>query len=120
MSDKECVVCLLNFDKDDGPLPCGHWIHLSCVEKHFKPECPVCRTPLNIDVKGQLPDCDIAYDPSSIVDDRVYDYNEVLIPNMIIYTLMQQQIYLGDLIFNESDQEDEENPHGDNWNYEDV
>jgi hypothetical protein len=56
----ECCLC---FEKmtEDKPLECGHWLHLECVKKHFKPECPVCRAKLNIKVTGKVPESNIEY-----------------------------------------------------------
>lgn len=164
LKSEECPVCLEGFTNGDKPLDCGHWIHKKCVEKHFKPECPVCRKPLNIKVKGRMPDCDIEYDPSSVVDNQYnesmmsqYFYLRSILDSMShefpnsrnmansllnfsepIYTSSSVRIlsssngidirstyalYNGDYIeYNERDDdiEDEENPHGDNWDYEDV
>ncbi len=44
MSLESCGVCFENLD-DTKPLACGHRIHDKCLEKHFKPECPVCKRP---------------------------------------------------------------------------
>lgn len=52
-----CITCL----EDLGSTPaqaCGHRIHLSCLEKQFKPECPLCRATLDIEVSGELPSAD--------------------------------------------------------------
>ena len=48
---EECQICLEKFEKDDKALECGHWIHLDCIQKTMKPECPVCRTFLNLPKK---------------------------------------------------------------------
>lgn len=41
VSDKEdCAVCI---DPVDKPLFCGHWVHMNCVVRSGKDECPVCR-----------------------------------------------------------------------------
>lgn len=50
----ECIICLEEL-KEKYALPCGHWLHMSCVQKHFKPECPICRSPLDIQVSGIHP-----------------------------------------------------------------
>jgi hypothetical protein len=52
---EDCIICTEKI-KDNEPLSCGHWIHISCIEKHFKPECPVCRKPQNIKVFGKIPE----------------------------------------------------------------
>jgi hypothetical protein len=50
----ECIICTDEMN-ENTPLECGHWIHIECVKKHFKPECPLCRTSLNINVTGNIP-----------------------------------------------------------------
>lgn len=167
---EECPVCLDKFTPEDKPLECGHWIHKKCVEKHFKPECPVCRKPLNIKVNGTRPDGDIEYDPLSITDSDYKDsmlsqyyYLRSILDSMThefpnsrnmassllnfpepIHTSRSVRIittsndditttttssyifYNGDYIESyedinqDNEEEDEENPHGDNWDYEDV
>ena len=52
----ECPVCYYSMNKEKNPLTCGHWVHLKCVKRHFKPECPICRHPLKIKVTGQKPE----------------------------------------------------------------
>ena len=51
----DCCICYETLSEEDKPLSCGHVIHLECVKKHFKPECPLCRAPLNIKVSGIVP-----------------------------------------------------------------
>ena len=51
---EDCIICTEKIGEEDI-LDCGHWIHISCVKKHFKPECPVCRKSLNIEVVGVRP-----------------------------------------------------------------
>ncbi len=66
----ECVVCLENFEEQELSLPCGHWIHRTCVQKSadamqelraqegYPPIeeciCPICRAPVP-DLKPQAP-----------------------------------------------------------------
>lgn len=51
-----CIICTEKLSSLDKPLICcKQIIHYSCLEKHFKPECPLCRHPLNISVKGTKP-----------------------------------------------------------------
>jgi hypothetical protein len=48
---KECPICYKHMGKTKKPLSgCGHWMHFSCLKKHFKQECPICRAPQH-DVK---------------------------------------------------------------------
>ena len=62
-----CDICLeKNIEK---PLKCGHYVHLECAKKHFKPECPVCKTVLEIEVTGVKPELYLPYNPSTVPDD---------------------------------------------------
>lgn len=49
----ECPVCYETFSEKDKHLACGHWIHLDCVKKSMKAECPICRKPVNIDQRSR-------------------------------------------------------------------
>lgn len=52
---EECPVCYEDL-KDVKPLDCGHKIHTTCLEKHFKAECPICRSShRRIAPKGKAP-----------------------------------------------------------------
>jgi hypothetical protein len=44
---EQCPICTENFPANEGPLKCGHWTCMSCVEQFMKPECPMCRTELD-------------------------------------------------------------------------
>lgn len=44
----ECVVCTEPFGHDNPLIPCGHWVHLSCIYKSGKGECPICREKLDL------------------------------------------------------------------------
>jgi len=60
--DQTCIVCLDGYARNEGPLPCGHWIHRECIKKHadsmqdlrakegYPPlkvgTCSVCRSPV--------------------------------------------------------------------------
>jgi Ring finger domain len=55
---EDCIICTEKMD-EKNPLECGHWIHIECVRKHFKPECPICRKRLNMTVTGVLPGIEI-------------------------------------------------------------
>ena len=64
---EECCVCYEEFTANQEPLPCGHWVHVECVQKSadalqdirvadgYPPIkeclCPVCRQP----VEGMVP-----------------------------------------------------------------
>jgi hypothetical protein len=49
-----CGVCTDPLE-NTAPLPCSHRIHLACLEKHFKPECPICRTPQTVIIPKGIP-----------------------------------------------------------------
>lgn len=50
---EDCSICLEKLGQEKSQ-ECGHFFHFSCLEKHFKPECPLCRRKLNIKIKGNL------------------------------------------------------------------
>lgn len=47
----ECPICIEKFSRSDKRLSCGHWIHLNCIRKSLKAECPICRCPLSLPEK---------------------------------------------------------------------
>jgi hypothetical protein len=74
----DCVICTEKMNEND-PLNCGHWIHYTCIQKQFKAECPVCRAPLDIKVKGSRPS-DESLNILRVVGDvveRWFDGNDV-------------------------------------------
>lgn len=56
-----CVICTETLG-DCPPIQCGHIVHLECLKKQFRPECPLCRAPLDIEVSGQAPQPYLGYD----------------------------------------------------------
>lgn len=42
----DCPVCCEIFTETDKHLECGHWVHLDCVRKSMRAECPICRKPV--------------------------------------------------------------------------
>ena len=42
----ECPTCLELVK--ESPLRCNHRVHLDCLKRQFKAECPLCRCKLNI------------------------------------------------------------------------
>jgi hypothetical protein len=54
-NSEDCPVCYEKLG-DEQPLICKHYIHISCIQKQFKPECPLCRHPLDIKVYGEKPE----------------------------------------------------------------
>lgn len=69
----ECPVCYENLEPDVIKQICGHRVHQLCLTQHFKPECPVCRHPLNIKVTGTKP---LPLDDIPDFDDPYQDYTE--------------------------------------------
>ena len=51
----ECVVCTESMVNEPEAFRCGHWVHIECVRRQFKPECPICRAELPIQVTGVRP-----------------------------------------------------------------
>lgn len=49
---EECIVCT---EKIEECLPCGHLVHLGCVIRSFKAECPVCRRAVPVRCVGIRP-----------------------------------------------------------------
>jgi hypothetical protein len=103
----DCAICY-NKMTDVKPLECGHWIHLECVKKHFKPECPMCRRKLNIQVTGSLPE---AFIPLEAVPDL--NTLNTLVEQIEYYS------YREDMEYQEDEYTDEENPYGDDYDYPD-
>ena len=54
MSD--CPVCFEPLLEEESPLVCGHCVHMTCVVQQFKPECPLCRRKLDVEVSGVPPE----------------------------------------------------------------
>lgn len=46
--DDTCCVCTEKFQNEDEPLKCGHRIHMSCIYKSGKAQCPLCRHQLSL------------------------------------------------------------------------
>lgn len=137
----ECTICYDLPLKEEDILPCGHRVHISCVQKQFKAECPLCRTPLKIKVFGTKPHPDESLFLPPLED--VEEYQGIVTGVSFMFSLRPG--ILGNVIeyyesysasneendeepwrargyqYAEEDPEyDEENPRGDNWNYEDI
>jgi hypothetical protein len=142
---EDCAICYGKLG-DEKSLECGHWLHMSCVQKHFKPECPLCRKPLNIKVYGTRPEVFIPEEndeeqfEGSILGVRF----SMRLPRNIIGNVVERNIEplpdeedednarkrrrsddeswreKGYQYAEEDSEYDEENPRGDNWDYEDV
>jgi hypothetical protein len=110
----DCIICYEKLEQEH-PLECGHWIHTSCAEKHFKPECPVCRRPLSITVTGTPPEPFIPMDMNNILADIQELHDNI--DNYHIDEETDEVYYVGEP--NEDDISDEENPYGDEYDYPD-
>lgn len=117
----DCIICTESLNNVDAPLPCGHWLHLSCVKKHFKPECPICRTKLDIEVTGTKPEPYIPYNPpqQAIIVAESSPIRTQAGLFMVRFSLVPiRENY--DYIYPEEDPDfDEENPFGDEYDYPD-
>lgn len=128
-----CAICLENILPVEEKITC-HPVHISCVKKHFKPECPVCRRVLDIVVTGAKPKCNLVWSlPSSAEEEpEREDYTEagrsVFYPCplqiMKTYGLLpsgEGDYEVNEDLFEENREEDfsedEENPRGDDWDY---
>lgn len=140
----DCVICTEKMN-ENNPLHCGHWIHYKCVQKQFKAECPICRSPLDIEVKGSRPSAevvnavqlvgdvverwfeeekeDILRQDSNYPDRPLNRVEERLIQ---IHGYIPQLLYSREITDEDSDDEgvvneedyDEENPSGDSVYYD--
>lgn len=56
MAENVCPVCYEHLIDGVEILECGHSIHITCLEKHFKAECPLCRKyQAKVRPKGKMP-----------------------------------------------------------------
>lgn len=131
---EDCVVCYTEMKQTDI-LVCGHKVHISCVQKQFKAECPLCRTPLDIKVYGKRPEPDNYIPPERVLDpdldpeDFSSDIEEIEEElsrkryrddddNDELYEEHENWRKKGYQYAEEDSDYDEENPHGDDCNYE--
>lgn len=133
---EDCVVCY-NELKQTDILVCGHKVHISCVEKQFKPECPLCRTKLNIKVYGEKPEPDnyipperdIENNSDPEIDEFLSDLEEL--ENELSRRKRRRDEEEEEGLYEEEEWQkkgyqyreedsdyDEENPYGDECNYE--
>lgn len=130
----DCPICYESLQNEPAPLRCGHWLHLSCVRRHFKPECPICRRGLDITVTGKQPQPFVPIDePRMISPDEIIRRAVMFVPySVLLPTVIERDDDIvieeyeptyrqkGYLYPEEDDDYDEENPHGDNYDYEDI
>jgi len=110
--EEQCILCLENMI-NETPLSCGHVFHINCIKKHFKPECPICRTEHNIPVLGSKPELFLPFNTETTGDvyTQIFDNN---------YMYLQVYFEFEEHEEENHEEEDEENPRYDNWDYEDV
>jgi len=89
-------------------LPCGHWMHLSCVQQHFKPECPVCRKPLDIVVTGIPPDPNIPFQIEEPENEETQVIEHALIARHFVMMNVPSTV-MGDVVehFDETEEDNE-------------
>ena len=136
---EDCIICTESFKDDSEPLCCGHWIHINCIKKQFKPECPICRTSLDISVSGDKPELYIPNEDYSGVYTGTYTHSRnraftmIVIEHIFEHNLETDSLPdLEDITNNDSWQNkgylhpeededyDEENPRGDEFSYDDI
>jgi hypothetical protein len=120
----ECVICIESLKDEQNSLCCGHWVHLECIKKQFKAECPLCRHPLNIQVTGVMPvDCIVpVFEEARTIVICDNCYRDFYIDEPCTCDNYDEDNIESEEESNEDncDDYDEENPHGDNWNYENI
>lgn len=120
---ESCILCCLPLE-DEKALECGHWLHLECVKKHFKPECPICRRALSIKVNGTPPDVFLPFNPHTFIynSDSEDDENKTESEEEDDYETSDEDMpdyrRRGYLYADEDPEYDEENPCGDEYEYE--
>jgi hypothetical protein len=123
----DCVICTEKMN-ENKPLHCGHWIHYGCVQKQFKAECPVCRSPLDIEVKGVRPSAEVVNVVQLVGDvverwfedgeDRVAPQPRPL--NRVEEMLIQIHGYIPQLLYTEHSPRDNESEADEGYNEEDY
>ena len=112
----DCPICFENILQSEI-TECGHHVHLECLEKQFKAECPLCRKKLNIKVTGKRPECNIEISQEELLSPRLENKEEMHLTDY----LGDDRNSEGEVFYKDcSEDYDEENPHGDDWEYADV
>ena len=117
MSTEDCIICYDGILRAEDILPCGHRVHICCVQKQFKAECPLCRHPLDMHVYGKRPEPNI--DPPEDLQFVQGDVQGIIFGFYLPPGIVIEYNYETESFSEESDY-DEENPHGDKYDYEDV
>lgn len=64
----DCPICADTMENVATPIgPCGHWMHVECMKNCTKPECPICRAKVPVDVRGHFvsEDDDVLEEPAT-------------------------------------------------------
>lgn len=72
-SEEDCPVCFEPLLEEESPLVCGHCVHMTCIVQQFKPECPLCRRKLDVEVSGQFPDHDIPFSVQEFQEQEIQE-----------------------------------------------
>lgn len=107
----ECPVCYEDIRQEKKSLVCGHWVHAKCIEKQIKNECPLCRHQLGPE-KNTPKDFELL--ESEIVELFTSSFREIICDREQLPSWRQK----GFLHPEEDEDYDEENPHGDSWDYD--
>ena len=82
---EHCPICLDDLGNAEPLRVCGHFMHASCLAKHFKQECVICKTPqTDVKVTGQPPKPDYSLLDGTYQIHRTLDH--VLPPLDLIYS----------------------------------
>lgn len=100
----------------ESPLKCKHRVHLDCLKRQFKAECPLCRCKLNIQLYSK------PIKEESEIEYEIEDENNINEDLENIYAEFSENEYEdwereGYLYKEESPDYDEENPDGDCVDY---
>lgn len=124
---EECPICYEKMENEKTQI-CGHIVHLDCLKKQFKPECPLCRTKLDIVVQGTLNGVSYTENDTyleSYHEEKLDQYNEWLSENIEDEEDEDDEettwrwASRGYNYPEEDPEFDEENPRGDDWYYDD-
>ena len=107
---EECPVCYEDIRAEKNSLVCGHWVHTRCIEKQTKNECPLCRHSLG--PEKNTPEV------FELLESEVADLFSVSVCEVIYHHDVPSWRQKGFIHPEEDEDYDEENPHGDSWDYD--
>ncbi len=70
-----CPSCYEVLSCEVKPLVCGHWVHVECLKKQCKAECPICRRKLNIKLNKSNSDLEYSSELYNSNNIEEYEYN---------------------------------------------